>query len=189
VSNQNDLIIIARVLKGEITAYSLLVDTYKDLALTLAYNIVLNKEDAEEIVQDAFVKAFVALKTFKGDSKFSTWFYRIVVNASLNKKKSKKFNSNAIDEHIEEEIAKPSFEMVKYSNAEQKKFIKVALTALVEPERICLTMYYLNELSVDEIHALTGFSVSNIKVLLYRGRKHLYGRLHDILKDEVHHLI
>lgn len=190
MSDPNYLIIIKKVLTGDVNAYSLLVNTYKDLALTLAYNIVLNREDAEEIVQDAFVKAFVSLKTFKGNARFSTWFYRIVVNTSLNKRKLKKLSTITIEEHAAEEIPNDMTDAInQYNNEEQKRFIKAALDSLAEGERICLTMYYLNELSVDEINLLTGFSVSNIKVLLYRGRKHVYNKLQDILKDEMHHLI
>ncbi len=189
MSDQDDLIIIRKVLNGEVHVYSLLVNTYKDLALTLAYNIVLNREDAEEIVQDSFVKAFVALKTFKGDARFSTWFYRIVVNTALNKRKLKKIITIPITEYTEAEIPNNlPVEINSFSNGEQSLFIKTALNTLAHGERICLTMYYLNELTVDEINSLTGFSASNIKVLLYRGRKHLYNKLQSILKDELHHL-
>lgn len=189
MSDQNDLIIIKKVLDGDVHAYSLLVNTYKDLALTLAYNVLLNREDAEEIVQDSFVKAFVALKTFKGEAKFTTWFYRIVVNTSLNKRKLKKINTVTITEYTEAEIPNNStVEINSFSKAEQSRFIKTALNTLAEGERICLTMYYLNELTVDEINSLTGISASNIKVLLYRGRKHLYNKLERILKDELHQL-
>jgi RNA polymerase sigma-70 factor (ECF subfamily) len=173
-----------------VSAYRALIDTYKDLAFTLANNIVVNREDAEEIVQDAFVKAFVSLKSFKGNARFSTWFYRIVVNTSLNKKKQKKFDKVVVDPHIEEEIADAGvFPVNRFTNKEQTRFIKAALVTLVEAERVCLTMYYLNELSVEEISGLTGFSTSNIKVLLHRGRKHMYDQLRLILKDELHHLI
>jgi len=190
VSDQNDLIIIKKVLTGDVTAYSLLVNTYKDLALTLSYNIVLNREDAEEIVQDAFVKAFVSLKTFKGNARFSTWFYRIVVNTSINRRKLKKLNTITIEEHSEEQIPNDITDGISnYNNEEQKRFIKTALSMLAESERICLTMYYLNELAVDEINLLTGLSASNIKVLLYRGRKHMYNKLQEILKDEINHLM
>jgi RNA polymerase sigma-70 factor (ECF subfamily) len=190
VTDQNDLIIIRKVLDGDVNAYTLLVNSYKDLALTLAYNILLNKEDAEETVQDAFVKAFLSLKSFKGNSRFSTWLYRIVVNTSLNRKKIKKITIVTIEEQVEGAIA-PDLNIVfrNYAGSEQKKFIKLALNMLSEGERICLIMYYLNELTIDEIFELTGISSSNIKVLLYRGRKHLYSKLQEILKDEINHLM
>jgi RNA polymerase sigma-70 factor (ECF subfamily) len=190
VSNQNDFIIIEKVLNGDVSAFSFLVNTYKDMALTLAYNIVLNRQDAEEIVQDAFVRAFTGLKTFKGNSRFSTWFYRIVVNTSLNKRKLKKLNTITIEKYSEEELLNSiPTGLAHYNKDELKSFIKTALNTLPEAERICITMYYLNELTVDEINLITGFSQSNIKVLLFRGRKDLYHRLKDILKDEIHHLI
>ena len=185
-----DIEIIQQVLAGNTEMYSLLINTYKNKVFSLAYAIVSNKEDAEEIAQDAFVKAFKGLPSFKERSSFSTWMYRIVVNTALNKKKLKKLVTvNETGQIIQDEPF--GFDTLTYSlkRDDQKKFIRMALNALNEQEKLCLTLFYLNELSVNEIQGITGLSESNIKVLLLRGRKHLYEQLKKLLKSEVKNLI
>jgi RNA polymerase sigma factor (sigma-70 family) len=177
-------------LEGNSAVYSVLVNRYRNMVFTLAYNIILNREDAEEVAQDAFLKAFNALRSFKKDSTFSTWLYRIVVNTALNKKKLKRFITVDITEEITTEEDYNIYPLLQqYENRDQKKFIQLAMNALRDDERICISMFYLNELSVNEIHELTEISSANIKVLLYRGRKHLYAELDNMLKMEIKNLI
>lgn len=190
VNHQTDELIITRILKGDSAAYGALVTKYSNMVFTLAYNIILNREDAEEVAQDAFLKAFNALPSFKKQSTFPTWLYRIVVNVALNKKKLKKFIVADINEEITTEEDYKIYPLLEqYESRDQKKFIQLAISALREDERICITMFYLNELSVSEIHELTEISVANIKVLLHRGRKHLYAQLNNLLKTEIKNLM
>lgn len=190
VNHQTDELIITKVLEGDSVAYSALVTKYSNMVFTLAYNIILNREDAEEIAQDAFLKAFNALSSFKKQSAFSTWLYRIVINVALNKKKLKRFITADIDEEITTDEDDNIYSLLdQYENRDQKKFIQLAMIALREDERICITMFYLNELSVSEIHELTGISIANIKVLLHRGRKHLYEQLNNLLRTEIKNLM
>ena len=154
--------------------------------MLLAYNILLNQEDAEEVAQDAFIKAYTALHYFKADARFATWLYRIVVNTALNKKKLKKHHAVEITASLGEALATTinDIHTVQISG-EHRKHIQLALQTLNDKERLCITLYYLNELSVEEIRELTGLSAANIKVLLYRGRKNLYSALHKQLKNEI----
>lgn len=182
--------IIDTILAGDRAAFAVLVDHYKDMAVVLAYNIVLNQEDAEEAAQDAFVRACTALHTFKSEARFSTWLYRIVVNTALNKKKIKKHAvveiTEATDGQLEQDTE--NFDAFLVS-ADHRKHIQQALQTLHHNERLCITLYYLNELSVAEIHRLTAISISNVKVLLHRGRKNLHAALHKHLKTEITNLI
>ena len=182
---------IQKVLAGEVAAFSSIVSRYRDLALTLAYNILLNHEDAEEAVQDAFVKAYLKLNTFKGEAKFSTWLYRIVYTTAINKSKKKRLPLLTIEEQLHEDELSPQIDgqLAAYQLAEQKKYIQQAMLSLKEDERICITMFYLQELSVSEVEDLTHYSASNIKILLHRGRKKLLISLQQILKKEAHSLI
>lgn len=190
VINQNDLIIIQEVLAGDVHAFARLVNNYKNMAVTLAYNILLNREDAEEAAQDAFVKAYSSIRSFKANSKFSTWLYRIIVNTALNKKKIKKHYSIELNESFNTGLLVDSNNTNAPNIAvEHKKHIQLAMKSLNDNERICITLYYLNELSVEEINELTGITTSNIKVLLYRGRKNLYTALHKYLKGEITNLL
>jgi RNA polymerase sigma factor (sigma-70 family) len=186
VTHQNDLLIVEKVRAGQVQAFAALVTTYKDMAVILAYNILLNQEDAEEVAQDAFVKAFAALHSFKADSKFSTWLYRIVVNVALNKKKLKKQHPVEITEELSNGLPMDTADaMAKGITTEHRKHIQFALKTLTDKERLCITLHYLNELSVAEICTLTGLTASHVKVLLYRGRKNLYAALHKHLKNEI----
>ena len=190
MTNQEEKLIIKNVVAGDANAFAVLVNRYKDMAVILAYNILLNQEDAEEVAQDAFVKAYTSLHSFKADARFSTWLYRIIVNTALNKKKLKKIRTLEITEFLNDEPASGINTIpVEQITGEHRKYIQLGLQSINENERLCLTLYYLNELSVEEIHELTGITSSNIKVLLYRGRKNLYAALHKYLKSEVTHLI
>ena len=190
MTDQEEQIIVRKVVAGDAQAFSVLVNMYKDMAVLLAYNILLNREDAEEVAQDAFVKAYSSLHSFKADSRFSTWLYRIVVNTALNKRKLKKHYSVEISETIAAELSSDINNIFATQiTSEHRKHIQVALKSLNTNERLCITLYYLNELSVEEIYELTGITTSNIKVLLYRGRKNLYTALHRHLKSEVTNLI
>jgi RNA polymerase sigma factor (sigma-70 family) len=190
VNNKTDQEIINDVLAGNITAYHHLVSKYRNMVFTLVYNILLNKEDAEEIAQDTFVKAYTALKSFKGKSTFSTWLYRIAVNAALNKKKIKTFSISPIEKHIEDEEYHDIDSLLSQcENKDCRKYVQLALAHLKDDERLCITLYYLNELQVSEIQVFTGISSANIKVLLFRGRKNLYRKLKQLLKEEINNLI
>ncbi|MGZ3851467.1 MAG: RNA polymerase sigma factor [Flavisolibacter sp.] len=182
--------LVKNVVAGDKQAFAELVNAYKDMAILLAYNIVLNQEDAEEIAQDAFVKAYSRLDSFRSDARFSTWLYRIVVNTALNKKKLKKHYPVEITESLGDELSSGTNDIfaTQITN-EHRKHIQGALQSINANERLCLTLFYLNELSVEEIRELTRITTSNIKVLLYRGRKNLYAALHRHLKNETINLI
>ncbi len=186
----DEFIIIKKVLAGDLNAFATLVDRYKDLATTLAYNVLLNREDAEDSVQDAFIKSYSSLSSFRGEAKFSTWFYRIVLNTALNKRKIKKLDTIIVEDHgLEDDTLHIDFDLSAFTNQQQRIHIQKALKGLSEGERICIIMYYLNELTLEEIRELTNFSSSNIKVLLHRGRKKLYHQLEYLLKAELKDLI
>jgi RNA polymerase sigma-70 factor (ECF subfamily) len=190
VTDNNDILVIQKVLAGDVHAYTILVDRYKHMAVGLAFNILLNREDAEEAAQDAFVKAFQGLYGFKASSKFSTWLYRIIVNTALNKKKGKKQQTIILDESFYEELQDENDSFLSLViNKPGKGHIQAALRELSDNERICISLFYLEELSVEEINEVTAISVSNIKVLLHRGRKRLLNVLQHQLKNEITDLI
>lgn len=180
---------IEQVLAGNSAAFAALVLAYQDLAVVTAYNILLNREDAEEIAQDAFVQAYQSLSSFKQEARFSSWLYRIVVNKALNKKSGKRYQLVAItagdDDTLQDQFAD---DFTFPGRAENRKYIQAALQALNFNDRICITLYYLNEFSIPEINQLTDLSQANIKVLLHRGRKNLYGTLKRLLQGELTNL-
>ena len=179
------------VLEGNASKYSYFVEKYKGMAFSIAFRIVNNKEDAEEIVQDAFLKAFRSLDKFRKDSKFSTWFYRIVVNSSLSRTRSKRPELSSIDE---DDIANVVIESVESAYrgldlSDQKKFIQNALEELSVEDRLLLTLYYLTENSIDEITDITSITQYNVKMKLHRARNKMYKILNNNLKSEIQSIL
>jgi len=182
-----DQIYIDKVIQGETNAFAYLVNKYKNMVYTLAKNIVKNNEDAEEIAQDSFLKAFQKLHTFKGESKFSTWLYTIVYRNSISMIRKNKIATSDIDNYVIENYSSgfdfPQIEAIK--KGEQKKYVAKAIRNLSETDAFLISLYYLNESTVDEIEKITGLTKTNIKVKLFRLRKKLFNELSLLLNDEV----
>ncbi len=187
--NYSDKKIINQIKKGDISAYASLVNRYQNMAFTLAYSITKNKEDAEEVAQDAFVKAYKKLDTFKGKSKFSTWLYQIIYRTALSKLRIRKENWLSTDENEDRNINFGTYEQDYLERLDKKKILKLAINKLNEDEGFLLVLYYYQELSIDEICDLTDYTESNVKVKLYRARKKLYHNLQVIMNGEAKTLI
>ncbi len=171
-----DFYYIDKVLKGEVQTFRHLVNRYKNMAYSIAYGMVKNQPDAEEIVQNAFVKAFKNLASFKKEAKFSSWLYRIVVNQSLNHiKRHKKYRSSGdVDAIQAAQLITLNKASADLERMDKKELIQKVLQVLKAKESLVLQLHYLDEMSIKEIEESTGFSTSNIKVLLHRARKNFY---------------
>lgn len=176
MDNNDDILYIEQVLTGKINAFSYLVDKHKDNAYNLAFRICCNHEDAEEIAQDSFLKAYRSLKGFRMKSSFATWLYRIVYNTAISHIRSKKrivlsledFPVNASDftgENTNVEEAEKEY---------RNSLVNFALQKITEEERGLISLYYYEEMSIEAISAVTGISKSNIKVKLFRARQKMY---------------
>ncbi len=184
---QEDSFYIDRVLNGNLPAYAILVEKHKCMAFTIALRIVKNNEDAEEITQDAFLKAYNALGSFKKEAKFSTWLFKIVYHTALSRLRKKELEVVHSDDHqtslIENQERADGLDRLQQK--ERTGIIKLAIERLKEGEATVMTLYYLNENNLNEIEVITGLSNSNIKILLHRGRKNLLIELKKILKGEI----
>lgn len=176
---------IKQVLKGDTSAFAYFVDTYQDMAITIAFRICGNKQDAEDIVQNAYVKAFHNLHTFRTDSKFSTWFYRIVYNTALTHISSSGFSTEFVEyQQMDTESSFSEWDTLERINEQEKKaVINETLEKMPKDESLLLTLYYLEENSVKDIVLITGLGESNIKVKLHRARK----RFADIIGTMMHY--
>ena len=166
----NDTQLIGRILDGDTSGYAVMVDRYKDLAFTLAFRILGRREDAEEVVQNAFVKAFQNLSSFRQKAKFSTWLYRIIYNTAISKHRQRKPGWQSI-----EEITVPdnAAEFMAEEEEDRHKILDNAMQQLPKEDRILLTLYYVDESSVDDLHSIVGISRANVKIKLFRARKRL----------------
>ena len=144
MNNKPDEYYITQTLNGNVNAYAFLVEKYKHMVFTLSIRIVKNREEAEEISQDVFVKAYTNLKSFKGDSKFSTWIYKIGYYASLDaiKRNKRQINSENIDEVYEADFGVLQNALSYLEEKERKSIIKKSLLKLNEDEQVILTLYY-----------------------------------------------
>ncbi|NRA51112.1 MAG: sigma-70 family RNA polymerase sigma factor [Phaeodactylibacter sp.] len=167
---------IKRVLRGDLDAFSFLVRQHQSMALRTALSIVKNEADAKDVVQVSFLQAYESLHTFRLESRFSTWFYRIVVNKSLRQLKKKGVKTDYSDEFSGEVVAHNEG-VQALEEADLSRLLKEGLKQLPPKEALCVQFFYLEEYSLAEIVEVTGFSPSNVKVLLHRGRKHLYEHL------------
>jgi RNA polymerase sigma-70 factor (ECF subfamily) len=187
MKSNKDNYYIQKIKNGDAGAYAYLVDRHKKMAFNIAMQIIGNREDAEEITQDAFLKAYQALDTYKGESKFSTWLYRIIYNASISKMRKKKIDQVSIDDDYNASVNVKSTQsaLQALTNEEQKLYINKALNKMSGDEKTIIHLFYLEENSIDEVSEVTGLSVANVKVKLHRSRKKLYGILELFLQKEL----
>lgn len=184
---QSDNYYVDKIIQGEVNAYARLVEKHKDMVYTIALRITRKKEDAEEIAQDAFLKAFEHLKEFKKQSKFSTWIYRIAYNAAISRIRRKSLETTLLDENMIEEVPEEQVQqdMEGLKEDEQRKMIDMALEQLNELDYLIITMFYLKEKSIDDIAEITGLTKSNVKVKLHRIRKRMYQELYSRLGEKI----
>jgi RNA polymerase sigma-70 factor (ECF subfamily) len=182
----NDQIYIDKILEGDANAFSVLVDRYKDLVFTLALRMMKHREEAEEVAQDTFIKVFGSLKKFKGDSKFSTWIYRVAYNTCLDrlKKNKRKQNTVTIDEYTEHQVKTIDNAFDKLANEERQEAIRHCLERLPADDNFLMTLFYFEELSLEEIAKVVNLKPNNVKVKLYRARKKLATILKENLDNE-----
>ncbi len=187
MSNNNDQYYIDKVLKGEDNAFSILIDRYKNLVFTLCYRIIKDKEYAEEAAQDTFLKVYKSLAKFKGEAKFSSWIYRIAYNTSLDKLESIKRHSDSLSSiNIDEyEFADMDSTMDILENNEFNSQIKSSIKKLDKEEAFILTLYYYEDMSMQEIADITGHKANSIKVKIHRSRQKLMIILRKQLPKEI----
>jgi len=180
---QDDSEIIERVLNGDVSAYASLVEKHKNLVFSIVLKVVYNREDAEEIAQDTFLKAYQSLKSFERKSKFSTWLYRIAYNSAISKTRKKRVEMVAIEDSVITNYStdEVSRNMHEREENDRQLILEKALKRLPEEDNLLITLFYKSENSVDDISEITGLSVSNVKVRLHRIRKKLYEEMQSLM--------
>jgi RNA polymerase sigma-70 factor (ECF subfamily) len=186
MENPEDQIYVNKVKGGDPASYAFLVDKYKYMAYTIALKIVRNTEDAKDIAQESFVKAYQQLHQFEGRSKFSTWLYTIVYRTAISKQKENKIETLSINDHIRDTYS-PDHHVPQLAQLEvidEQRYVKQAIQKLPGTEALLITLFYINENSVREIGEITGLSTANIKIKLLRARKKLERELKFLLEHE-----
>lgn len=190
----DDLTLVRRAQAGDSAAYDELVRRYQRQIYGVTYHMTSHHEDANDLTQEAFVKAWQALKSFKGDSSFFTWLYRIAVNRTLNHLKQRKFRDskhgmslNDLDvdaEHHPDIVALASDKTPRRAVAldELKEKLNAAIQRLSENHRIVVTLHDIQGLPHDEIAKVLGCNTATVRTRLFYARQQLQGILSDYLK-------
>ena len=174
---------IALAITGDQQACTALIARYKHMVHTVSFRVLRNEMDAEEATQDTFVKALRQLGTFKGGGKFSTWLYSIAYRTALTalrKRKADTIPLESVPPHQAELLRESTF-----PDQDRKMALERALATLPPEDAAIVTMFHLEEMSVEEIVTVTGLGASNVKVKLHRSRKRLHEALRRLLKDEL----
>jgi len=176
-------IVIEKIKGGDYGACNFIVDKYKAFVFNICIRIVKNREDAEEVAQDSFIKAFKSIEKFKNESKFSTWLYRITFNNAISKTRNKKIFKSDLDENVVDTVnhSHISDGLESLNRIDRKKVLKRAMENLNEEENLLVSLYYFEENSVAEVSDISGLEQNYIKVKIHRARKKLYNGLSQVM--------
>ncbi len=184
----NDTEIISRILRGEKHCFAELVNRYQNYVFTLTMRYIKNREDAEEVAQDIFIKAYGSLPGFRGSSKFSTWLYTIVNTTCITFLRKKKYEIHSLDD--EKNFSSADYRDSGYSSnlAEQKSRIQMvtkAIDLLNADDAEIITLFYKAEQSLEEIGRILSLKTNTVKVRLHRARARLKEKMEKYFAYEV----
>lgn len=182
---------IKQTREGDMQAFGLLIQKHQRLVYTLALRMLKNPEEAQEAAQDTFVKVYQSLSGFEGKSKFTTWLYRVVYNECVGRLRKTKRHVTWVEDIMDNPDEPADFldGLEILQREERSALVKKGIEMLTPTEAVVLTLFYLEDQSIKEISAITGSSESNVKVQLFRGRKHLEQNLKKLTNKELIGLI
>ena len=184
----NDNEIISKVLSGDTQAYAVLVNRYQNYVFTLAMRMVKTREDAEEVAQDIFIKAYRALAVFRGASKFSTWLYTIVNTTCITFLRKKRLEVHSLDNENVFEAADNQDSGFRANQIEQKSklaMVNQAIGLLGPDDAQVITLFYKAEQSLEEIAQVLGVETNTAKVRLHRARTRLKEKMEKHFAEEL----
>ena len=170
-------------------SYRALVERYQNRVFTLCYKIIKNREEAEELAQDIFVQGFSKLKDLKDKNKFPNWIMKIAYSRAIDSVRKKRILTTEIS-GVKEALLKTEETPIKKSiDSNRKEILKMAINRLEKVEAVVVTLYYIEDLPIKDIAEITGLSLSNIKVKLFRARASLKTIISDIVKTDLEDFI
>src|SRR6266849_2238270 len=187
----DEMVLVKRARRGDLGAYDDLVRRYQERIYATIYHMTSNHEDANDLAQEAFIKAFHALKSFKGGSSFYTWVYRIAVNKTINFLKQRKNKAQmSLDdldfnaEHDPDLVALISDKTPRreVNLAELQEKLNTAMQKLSEPHRLVVTLHDVQGLSHEEIAKVMDCNIGTVRSRLFYARQQLQAYLSDYFK-------
>jgi RNA polymerase sigma factor (sigma-70 family) len=191
-SKLTDIELIEQTLAGNQSAYADLVKRHQRFVFTLAMRFTKTREDAEEVAQDSFIKAYRNLQNFAGQSKYSTWMYTIVYTTAMTFLRKKRLDTSSIDDEnnfIQVENQGGAFDNNLAETKSRSFYLNQAIEQLSADDATIITLFYKGEQSLEEIGVTLGIEPNNVKVKLFRARQRLKEKLERNLKHEVKELI
>lgn len=191
-NRKSDIELIADVLDGNQSAYAELVKRHQRFVFTLALRFSKSRENAEEISQDCFIKAYRSLHTFKQTAKFSTWLYSIVYTTAMTALRKKRLDTQSIDDDETGLMLVNQIVDDKPDILEQKSksvYLNRAISKLLPLDATIITLFYQGEQSLDEIAEALNMEANTVKVKLFRARIRLKEKLEQLLQNEVNELL
>ncbi len=188
----SDTELITKALAGDQSAYAELIKRHQRFVFTLALRFSKRREDAEEIAQDCFVKAYRSLHNFKQTSKFSTWLYSIVYTTSMTFLRKKHLDTQSIDDEdsglqLENHVSEYRADLVEHKS--KMVYVNKAIDQLLPDDAAIITLFYKGEQSLEEIAQVLGMEANTVKVKLHRARHRLKEKLERMLSHEVKELL
>jgi len=188
----SDTELISKVLGGDKAAYADLMKRHQRFVFTLALRFAKNREDAEEIAQDCFIKAYRSLNTFRNTSKFSTWLYSIVYTTAMTFLRKKRLDIQSIDTEagllkVQNRVSDLGSDEVEHKS--KMIFVNRAIDQLLPDDAAIITLFYQGEQSLEEIGQALGMETNTVKVKLHRARHRLKEKIENILHHEVRELL
>lgn len=180
--------IISRVLRGEQQAFAELVNRYQNFVFTITLRYTGNREDAEEVAQDIFVKAYRSLADFRGASKFSTWLYTIVTTSCITFLRKKRLETQSLDDEKVFAHADSQTSDFSANQMEQKSRVATvneAIKLLLPDDAKIITLFYQGEQSLEEIGKIMGIDPNTVKVKLHRARQRLRDKMEKYFKQDL----
>ena len=171
----NEAALIQRAQKGNHDAFAALVDEHQRYVYNLALRVVKDENEALDLTQETFVRAWTALPNFKGQSQFRTWLYRIVTNLCYNKLPHLRRSLNDLGDDVMEDIPEMNFSTPAnaYESNETRRHLHQAIESLDENYRLLITLRYQNELSYEEIASTLNLPLGTVKTGIFRAKEQL----------------
>ncbi|MDO6432359.1 sigma-70 family RNA polymerase sigma factor [Flavitalea sp. BT771] len=183
-----DTELISKILKGEQSFFAPLVERYQNYVFTLVLRFTDSREDAEEISQDIFVKAYRSLADFRGESKFSTWLYTIVRTSCITFLRKKKLDITSIDNErtfLQLENRESGFSANTIEQKSRHAMVNEAIRLLSPDDAQLITLFYKGEQSLEEISKVMGLEANTVKVKLHRARHRLKEKMEKYFSHEI----
>jgi RNA polymerase sigma factor (sigma-70 family) len=188
ITAQTDSELIQVVLLGNQSAFARIVERYQNFVFTLVHRLIENREDAEEVAQDVFVKTYRSLSDFRGDSKFSTWLYTITRTTCISFLRKKKLNTQSLDNEkigLQLENQESGFHANLVEQKSKHAMLNKAITMLAPDDSEIITLFYKGDQSLEEIGKIMGLESNTVKVKLHRARQRLKEKMEKYFSREM----